>query len=88
MLCEEHSDTLISMLNLASIYSSQERWKEAEELQMEVMKKTKSVLGEEHPLTLTSMDHRAFTWEAGNQDKRAVVENLRGCCAARKCRED
>ncbi|KAF2201375.1 hypothetical protein GQ43DRAFT_360176, partial [Delitschia confertaspora ATCC 74209] len=34
---EDHSDTLASMANLASTYRNQGRWKEAEELDMQMM---------------------------------------------------
>lgn len=40
---------------LATLYSRQGRWKEAEELEMQVMKTEKRLLGEEHPSTLISM---------------------------------
>jgi hypothetical protein len=43
------------MANLAATYRNQGRWKEAEELQVEVMKKRKQVLGDDHPHTLTSI---------------------------------
>ena len=69
---EEHSDTLTSMANLASTYSNQGRWKEAEELEVGVLETTKRVLGEEHPSTLTSMANLAFTWKAQSQDAKAV----------------
>ena len=51
----EHPDTLYSMTNLASIYQSQRRWNEAEQLDVQVMDMTKKLLGEEHPDTLSSM---------------------------------
>jgi Tetratricopeptide repeat len=43
------------MANLASTYRDQGRWKEAEELFMQVMETSKRVLGQKHPDTLTSM---------------------------------
>jgi hypothetical protein len=64
VLGEEHLDTLTSMANLASTYSNQGRWKEAEELEVQVMETRKRVLGEEHPSTLTSMNNLAFTLKA------------------------
>ena len=72
VLGEEHPDTLSSMANLASTYSNQGRWKEAEELEVGVMETRKRVLGEEHPHTLTSMNNLAFTWKAQSQDTKAV----------------
>ena len=43
------------MANLASTYRNQGHWKEAEALEVVMMKKSKYALGEEHPDTLTSM---------------------------------
>ena len=45
VLGEEHPDTLTSMANLASTYRNQGRWKEAEELEVQVMETRKRVLG-------------------------------------------
>jgi hypothetical protein len=64
VLSDEHPDTLISINNLASTYSNQGRWKEAEELQVQVMETRKRVLGDEHPSTLTSMNNLALTYES------------------------
>ena len=58
-LGSEHPDTLSSMINLASTYWNQGRWKEAEELNMQVIEIKKRVLGEEHPDTLTSVSRRS-----------------------------
>jgi hypothetical protein len=41
--------------------SDQGRWKEAKELQVEVMQARKRVLDDEHPYTLSSMNKLAFT---------------------------
>jgi hypothetical protein len=51
----EHPSTLDSMANLGSIYQEQERWKEALDLNFQVMKARKEVLGPEHPDTLSAM---------------------------------
>ena len=59
LLREEHPDTLISTGNLTSTYRNQGRWKEAEELEAQVMETRKSVLGTEHPNTLISMANLA-----------------------------
>ena len=48
------------MANLASTFWNQGRWKEAEELFVQVMETRKRVLGAEHPSTLTSMANLAF----------------------------
>ncbi len=45
VLGQEHLDTLASMNNLGSALSNQGRWKEAEELELQVMKTFKSVRG-------------------------------------------
>jgi hypothetical protein len=61
MLGKEYPDTLISMANLALTYSNQRRWKEAEELGVQVMEMSSRVLGE-HTSTLTSMANLALTY--------------------------
>jgi predicted HAD superfamily Cof-like phosphohydrolase len=60
------------MTNLASMYWSQGLWKKAEQLEVQVMKTFKQVLGEKHPSTPTSMNNLAFTWKAQVRDKEAV----------------
>ena len=50
------------MASLASTYRYQGRWKEAETLEVVVMEKTKQVLGDDHPHTLTSMVNLASTY--------------------------
>ncbi|KAK0218886.1 hypothetical protein IW262DRAFT_1228420, partial [Armillaria fumosa] len=45
---ENHPKILQAMVNLALSYQNQGRWKEAEELQMQVLALQKKVLGEEH----------------------------------------
>ena len=72
MLGEEHSSTLISMNNLALTYKNQERWKEAEELNVQVMKTRKKVLGEEHPSTLISMHNLAYTLKSQSREAEAI----------------
>jgi len=57
ILGEEHPHALTSMENLASTYMSQGHWKQAEELEVQVMQTSKRVLGEEHPHTLSSIDN-------------------------------
>ena len=48
--------------SLASTYRDRGRWKEAEELFVQVMETLKRVLGQEHPSTLTSMANLASTF--------------------------
>jgi len=67
VLGEEHPDTLASITNLASTYENQGRWKEAEELKVQVIETFERVLGEEHPYTLTSTANLASTY--GDQDR-------------------
>ena len=69
-----HPDTLISIANLASTYWNQGRWKEAEELQVQVMETTKRVLGVEHPDTLISITNLASTY--WNQGRWKEAEDL------------
>ena len=50
------------MANLASTYRNQERWTEAEQIEVQVLETRKRVLGEEHPNTLSSMANLASTY--------------------------
>jgi Tetratricopeptide repeat len=63
----------MSMANLASTYQNQGRWKEAEDLEVQVMETRKRVLGQEHPGTLTSMNNLAFTLKSQGRDEKAVA---------------
>ncbi|TGZ78598.1 hypothetical protein EX30DRAFT_299649, partial [Ascodesmis nigricans] len=49
----------------------QQRWKEAEELFVQVMEKRKRVLDEEHPDTLSSMANLAATYRKQGRKKKA-----------------
>ena len=64
--------TLASKNNLAETYRKQGRWKEAEELFVQVMETSLRVLGEEHPDTLNSMANLAFTWKGQGRDAEAI----------------
>ena len=68
----EHPDTLTSMANLAATYRNQGRWKDAEQLEVQVMETRKRVLGVEHPATLTSMANLAFTLKAQDLMDEAI----------------
>ena len=72
VLVEEHPDTLASMNNLASTYGNQGRWKEAEELEVQVMETSLRVLGAEHPDTLATMNNLAFTLKGRGQDAESI----------------
>lgn len=60
---KEHSNTLSSMNNLASVYSQLGRYEEAERLHKDVLQARRSLLGLEHPNTLTSIRNLAFTYQ-------------------------
>jgi hypothetical protein len=66
------------MSNLASTYWNQGRWTEAEKLFAQVMETWKTVLGPEHPDTLTSMDNLASTYQ--NQGRWTEAEKLAIVC--------
>ena len=68
----EHPSTLTSMANLASTYQNQRRWKEAEDLQLQVIDTRKGILGLEHPSTLTSMVNLAFTLRSLSKNEIAL----------------
>ena len=57
--------------NLALTYQSQGRWREAEELFVQVIDTSLKELGEEHPSTLTSMDNLASTFRMQGRWKEA-----------------
>jgi hypothetical protein len=61
------------MGNLASTYRNQGRWKEAEDLEVQVMETRKRVLGEEHPSTLSSMANLALTWKSQSRNEEAIL---------------
>ncbi|OCK89829.1 uncharacterized protein K441DRAFT_667189 [Cenococcum geophilum 1.58] len=65
------------MHNLTSTYWNQRRWKEAEELGVQVIETRKKVLGAEHPDTLAAMHNLAFTFKSQGRDHEAIslIEN-------------
>jgi tetratricopeptide (TPR) repeat protein len=69
LLGKEHEETLSGMGMVGIVYNVGGRWKEAEELEVQVMEMKKSlkrVLGTEHPDMLTSINNLALTyWEQG-----------------------
>jgi tetratricopeptide (TPR) repeat protein len=73
-LNQDDTDTLTSMRNLASTYTNQGRWKEAEAQLVQVMETSKRVLGQEHTDTLTSMNSLALTYN--NQGRWKEAEEL------------
>jgi putative hemolysin len=72
------------MPNLASTYCSQGRLNEAEKLEVQVMETSETVLGAEHPDTLTSMANLASTyrnqgrWEKAEELSMQVIETSIG----------
>jgi len=62
VLREEYLDTLTSIANLASTFWNQGRWKEAEELEVQVMEISLRVLREEYLDTLTSIVNLVSTF--------------------------
>ncbi|KAJ5726312.1 uncharacterized protein N7483_007669 [Penicillium malachiteum] len=75
MLGPEHPDTLKNMANPASTYRSQQRWEEAEDLQVQVMETRKEVLGPEHLSTLISMGNLAsIYWNQGRLKEAEELE--------------
>ena len=67
----EYLDRLTSMTNLVSTYWNQGRWKEAGELEVQVMETRKKLLGAEHPKTLTSVANLASTYRHQGRWKEA-----------------
>ena len=74
VLGEEHPHTLSSTGNLASTYQNQGRWKETEQLEVQVMDMRKKLLGEKHPDTLSSMANLVTTYQ--NQGRWKEAEQL------------
>ncbi|KAJ6002314.1 hypothetical protein N7499_001820 [Penicillium canescens] len=60
------------MANLALTFWDQDRWEEAEQLEVQVIETRKIKLGEDHPSTLRSMANLAFTWESIGQHAKAI----------------
>jgi tetratricopeptide (TPR) repeat protein len=67
----EHPDTLTSVNNLASLYTSQGRYGEAEPLLVGALEASERVLVVEHPDTLTSMNNLALLYASQGQYGKA-----------------
>ena len=62
---------------VAFVYYEQGQWRSAEALEVVLMEKTKQLLGEEHPDTLTSMAYLAHTyWDQGCLEEAEALELL------------
>ena len=73
----------MSMANLAMTYWNQERWKEAEELQVKALEIRQRVLGKEHPDTLISVHNLAFLFKRQGRDGEATAL-MEDCIRMRK----
>ncbi|KAJ5955445.1 hypothetical protein N7501_009724 [Penicillium viridicatum] len=77
---EEHKEVADSIGMLAIAYGLEGRWKEAEQLELQVVETRKSKLGESHPDSLTSMNHLALIyreqgrWEEAERLELQVME--------------
>ncbi|KAL2859137.1 purine and uridine phosphorylase [Aspergillus lucknowensis] len=82
--------SLTSMADLASTYRHQGRWKEAEELEVQVMETRKQVLGPEHPDTLLTINQLASTywnqgrWKEAEELQVQVIETRKQVIETRK----
>jgi len=70
-LGQEHQNTLASIAFLAITYRRQGRWKEAEELEVQVMETSLRLHGAEHPNTLNSINNLASTYRRQGRWKEA-----------------
>jgi tetratricopeptide (TPR) repeat protein len=71
---DNNEERMYLALKCAMTLSSDGRYEEAEELQMQVMQTSKRVLTDEHPSTLTSMNNLASTYS--NQGRWKEAEEL------------
>ena len=67
----EHPSTLVNMNCLASMFGCQGRWKEAEELYLQVIEIRKRVLGVGHRHTLATMEKLASNYKTQGHSKEA-----------------
>ena len=71
MLGKEHSDTLTSLNNLASVLSSQGEYKEAEEMHRQLLVLKERIPGMKHPDTLESINNLAEVLSSQGKYKEA-----------------
>lgn len=72
-----HVYTLKSTRDLATIYTQLNRSGEAEELQVQILKESKEILGAEHPHTLQSLQDLALTEiESTRQGRRTASASV------------
>jgi len=60
------------MGQLASIYTNQGRWKDAEKLEMQAMKTYKTRLGADHPDTMSSIANLALIYKVQGRSEEAA----------------
>jgi len=68
---EEHTDTLTSTNDLATVLRDQGKYEQAEEMLRQALKLRETVLGQEHPDTLTSMNNLATVMRYQGKDEQA-----------------
>ena len=82
MLGKEHpSIVLMSMNNLAIVLSDQGKYEQAEEMHRQALGLSETVLGKEHPDTLTSMNNLATMLR--DQGKYEQTEEVHTTCFSR-----
>jgi len=76
--CNEktESNILCEMINFAKVYKQFGSWKKAEKLEVQIMKTSWRVHGQEHPDTLTSMGNLATTYIDQGRWKEAEELNV------------
>jgi len=62
VLGRDHPDTIVSLTNLAELYSRQSRYAESERLYERALESRRRVLGKEHSLTLASANRLALLY--------------------------
>ena len=73
----EHSDTLASMANLASVLRNRGKYEEAEAMSRRALDGSEKVLGKEHPDTLTSVSNLALLLKVQGKYEDAEAMNRR-----------
>ncbi|OQD69321.1 hypothetical protein PENPOL_c002G04935 [Penicillium polonicum] len=83
LLGDEHEEVIDSMAMLATSFLLEGLWKEAEELEVQVMERRKAKLGEDHPDRLRSINNLALTflnqgrWKEAEQLQVQVMETYK-----------
>jgi tetratricopeptide (TPR) repeat protein len=80
----EHSDTLASMANLASVLRNQGKYEEAEAMNRRALDGYEKVLGKEHPHTLTSVEIVASILQGQGKYEEAEAMNRRALDGSEK----